>query len=207
MVHFPFSFFSHFADPFPELSKMAESYTRLILDQISPPPIPQSPSPAKKKKPGQKVPILTFFLIFPGLASFRGNITPIKLTQSMSVSTSAPTSPVIKKTASLADISKLDDDDVTVTSMLQEDTSSFYDWSAEYFSRPIMKGIISSNALPFTFIVTDFGAQNRRFKQQRIDSVVGEAKRIHSGNYPKIFISHFFKPIIIQPLRIDSTNK
>ena len=118
----------------------------------------------------------------------------------MSTTVSAPSSPALKKTTSMIDFSKVDEDDVTVTSSLLEDSGpssntsnssgfpSFYDWSAEYFSRPIMKGTIFRSWLPLITIVTDAGTNNKRFKQQRIETIVNEAKKIHSCNFfPAIF--------------------
>ena len=118
---------------------------RGVIDQIAP-SIPSTASPpSSRRRKGPKGTYLSHVTtnnhkIVVGLASFRSNPNLLKLNQSMS-SSGAPPSPIgIKKTASM-DFSRLDqsqDDDALSGAPVEDLPSSFYEWSCEYFSKPMM---------------------------------------------------------------------
>jgi hypothetical protein len=146
---------------------MAENIVNSIVDQINPPlTTPMSPTASKKN----------FNKMTPSKKAFK----------SLLKTSTTPPSPAHAKKPSVTsmDLPKTDEEEPAPPLPTEELQSIFYEWSCEYFSKPLL------NAKDIDDETSPYWSQ-RRWKQQRIDFTLAEAKAIHSGKLPQVTLFIF----------------
>jgi hypothetical protein len=169
------------ADPFAEISRMAEGVVKSIMDQIAPQPPTLSaappPSPDKNKPKSKLKRSLASFRSSPNLARLAVQSATLPSPQTTTPTSPASSQTPLKKTISFEGVrggnESEEDTSGSPAGSADEIVSSFYDWSCEYFSKPILSLRDFDETTPTW--------SEKRWKQQRNDSILVDAKSLQSG--------------------------